>query len=59
MGLFELSIHIKKAGIMFRLNAFRKTNMADKAKPQPLHLVEENDQPTPVSRSNSNQYRAS
>lgn len=44
---------------MFRLNAFRKRNMADKARPQPLHLVEENDQPTPVSRSNSNQYRAS
>lgn len=45
MVLFELSIHIKKAVIMFRLHAFRKRNTADKTGPQPLHLIEENDQP--------------
>lgn len=32
---------------MFRLNAFKKRNKADKIGPQPLHLIEENDQPNP------------
>lgn len=30
---------------MIELNAFRRRQMADRTGPQPLHLIEENDQP--------------